>query len=217
VDNVELQQRILEGAVGVGVPLPEGGAPLLARFVSELLKWNQKVNLTAIRDAAEAVEKHIVDSLAVLPEVTGAATLLDLGTGGGLPGIPLAVALPQLQATLVDSVAKKIAFVKSATATLGLVPRVRAVHLHAAGKPPTEGLSLAACVISRAFMDVPEWVAAGRPYVAPGGSLVAMTGKDPGPLDDVARAHGFSRVTVRRYALPMSHAERHVAKFWLAD
>lgn len=216
MDNVAVVERLIAGAEAMRVPLTRVAADALVRYANELLRWNQKVNLTAIRSLDEAVEKHLLDSLAVVPEVASAKTVLDLGTGGGLPGIPLAIVLPELRVTLVDAVAKKVGFLKSAVATLGLAPRVRAVHLHVRGEPDAEGIERAEVVISRAFMDVPEWARLGRPYVAPGGRLVAMTGKDPGSLDDVAREMGYAFVTTRRYELPESHAERHVSVFPVA-
>lgn len=197
----------------MGLALPSGSERSLVRYVQELLKWNEKVNLTAIRSPEESVEKHLLDSLAVLPEIEGAATLLDLGSGGGLPGIPLAIAIPTLQVTMVDAVAKKVGFLKAAIAALGLAPRVRAVHLHIHGDPAAEKLPLCDRVISRAFMDVPEWARMGHPYVAPGGVLVAMTGKDPGDLTGLVAELGFAGVSAREYRLPWSQAERRVASF----
>ena len=119
------------------------------------------MNLTAITDPAELAEKHLVDSLALLPEVRGAATLLDMGSGAGLPGIPLAIALPSLEVTCCDTVAKKVAFVKAVAAELDL--RVRGVAARAEGKPEREGLPLAEVVVSRAFAEPGALAAAGRP------------------------------------------------------
>lgn len=213
MDNVAWEKRVREGAEAMGLVLPGGSEATLVRYLQELLKWNEKVNLTAIRSIEDGLEKHLLDSLAVLPEIAGGTTVLDLGTGGGLPGIPLAIVLPELQVTLVDAVAKKVGFLKSAIATLGLAPRVKAVHLHLRGDPEAEKLPRASRVISRAFMDVPEWARLGRPYVADGGVLVAMTGKDPGDLSGLVTELGFKRVTTREYPLPWSKAERRVARF----
>lgn len=216
MDNVAVVERLIAGAGALNVALDRGAADALVRYANELLRWNQKVNLTAIRTLDEAVEKHLLDSIAVVPELGDAKTLLDLGTGGGLPGIPLAILRPDLQVTLVDAVAKKVGFLKAAVATLGLAPRVKAVHLHVRGEPDAEGIARAEVVISRAFMDVPEWARLGRPYVAPGGRLVALTGKDPGSLESVASEMGYTAVSTRRYELPETHAERHVSVFPVA-
>src|SRR5687768_12748080 len=87
------QLAFTDGAARLGLELSAGVLPTLELWVAELLKWNARVNLTAITEPLEVVEKHLLDSLAVLPEVAGATTLLDLGAGAGLPGIPLAAAL----------------------------------------------------------------------------------------------------------------------------
>lgn len=195
-----MDKTLSEGVKKLGLSLPNGAERQLTAFANELLKWNQKVNLTAITAPDEVVDKHLLDSLAVLPEVSGAGRLLDLGAGAGLPGIPLAVALPGLEVTLVDAVAKKVGFMKHVIAMLGLAGRVKAVHARALGDPAKEGLPLADVVISRALMEVEGWRALARAYVAPGGRIVAMLGQtqDPG---------------ARRYALPLSGDPRAVSVF----
>src|SRR5512138_2045707 len=100
----------------LGLTLPAGAEPLLERYADRLLAWNRKVNLTSITAPAEVAEKHLVDSLLVLPAVAGARTLLDIGAGAGLPGVPLACARGDLAVTCCDPVAKKIAFVKAVSA-----------------------------------------------------------------------------------------------------
>jgi 16S rRNA (guanine527-N7)-methyltransferase len=189
-----------KGLSQAGISLPEGAVEGLLAYARELLKWNQKVNLTAITAPDEVADKHLLDSLCVLPEIGQAKSLLDLGAGAGLPGIPLALALPQLQVTLVDAVAKKVGFLKHAIATLGLSGRVRAVHARAGGKPSVEGLPRAEVVISRALMEVEGWRALAAPYVLPGGRIVAMLGQT-------------ALESVRRYRLPLSGDPRAVAVF----
>src|SRR5689334_4024239 len=94
------------GLEGFGIVLPEGAEVLLERYADRLLAWNRKVNLTSITAPAEVAEKHLVDSLLVLPAIAGARTLLDVGAGAGLPGVPLACARRDLAVTCCDSVAK---------------------------------------------------------------------------------------------------------------
>lgn len=195
-----MDKTLAKGLLRLGVTLPVGIETGLLAYARDLLRWNQKVNLTAITAPDEVVDKHLLDSLAVLPEVTGARSLLDLGAGAGLPGIPLALALPGLQVTLVDAVAKKVGFMKHAIATLGLADRVKAIHARAGGAPATEGLTPADVVISRALMDVESWRKLAAAYVAPGGRIVAMLGQTTDP-------------TARRYALPLSGDPRAVAVF----
>lgn len=206
------EKRLIEGSAACGVMLDPTVAARLLRYLDELLKWNQKVNLTAVRDRTEALELHLIDSLAVLGDLGPGATLLDLGAGGGLPGIPLKLVRPELEVTLVDAVAKKVGFLKAAGATLGL-KGFKAIHARAEGAPEKEGLPRADIVISRAFMDLPDWVPLGSKYVAEQGRLVAMLGQAPKDPEALGATHGFSKVTVRGYALPYSKATRHVAVF----
>src|SRR5512146_1164220 len=126
------------GLDAFGIVLRPGAAALLERYADRLLAWNRKVNLTSITAPAEVAEKHLVDSLLVLPAVAGARSLLDVGSGAGLPGIPLAIARGDLVVTCCDSVAKKVAFVKAVSAELAV--DVRAVAVRAEGDPERERL-----------------------------------------------------------------------------
>jgi 16S rRNA (guanine527-N7)-methyltransferase len=118
--DAPFRKTLQQGARALGLVLQEDASEKLERYADRLLAWNRKVNLTAITDPEELAEKHLVDSLSLVPDVTGAATLLDVGSGAGLPAIPLAIALPALDVTCCDSVAKKVAFVKAVAAELGL-------------------------------------------------------------------------------------------------
>ena len=109
VDSEELFEALRRGAAQLGVELSEQAGRRMLAFGEELLRWNRKVNLTAITEPREVLDKHFLDSLAILPEVRGARTLLDLGAGAGFPGIPLKVVLPELEVLLVEAVAKKVA------------------------------------------------------------------------------------------------------------
>jgi 16S rRNA (guanine527-N7)-methyltransferase len=207
-----VDRALEEGLRKLGVSVAP--QPLLT-FAAELLKWNQKVNLTAITAPDEVADKHLLDSLAVLPEVGAAASLLDLGAGPGLPGIPLALALPALQVTLVESIAKKVGFMKHAIAHLKLAPRVRAVQARASGQPETEGLPQAEVVISRALMDVGPWLGLAKAYLAPKGRVLAMLGQAPSDaeLQALAGKAGLTFESLRRYTLPLSGDPRAVAVF----
>ena len=216
MDNIEAVTRLRDGAAKLGVEVSEASAQTLLRLRDELLKWNQKVNLTAITDPVEVLEKHFLDSLAVAPEVAGAKALLDLGAGAGFPGIPLRIHFSGLQVTLVDAVAKKVGFMKHALAALGLSAGSRAVHGRAEGRPDSEGLPKVDLVISRALMDLPQWAVLGSAYVAEGGKLVAMLGQPPDAkvVEEAVRAGGFREAKVRAYALPWSQAGRHVVQLF---
>jgi 16S rRNA (guanine527-N7)-methyltransferase len=219
VDNAQFAARLQEGAEGLGVSLPGDVAAGLWRFQEELLKWNARVNLTAITAPEEVLEKHFLDSLAVLPEVAGAATVLDLGAGAGFPGIPLRLALPGMSLTLADAVAKKVGFLKQALAVLRLAPGSRALHVRAEGKPDAEGLPRADAVVSRALMEFGAWARLGREYLAPGGRLVAMVGQ-PLAREEAERLSadaGLRLTAAREYRLPFSGASRQVLVAVRAD
>lgn len=209
MDNSALKRRLVEGSMTLGIALEAAAADRLLELASELLRWNARVNLTAITALDEVVEKHLIDSLACVPVIGSATSLLDLGAGAGFPGLPVKVARPELAVTLVDAVAKKVAFIKHAAVVLKLA-RVRAIHARAAGVPEEEGLPRADVVLSRALMDVPQWLKLARPYLTEGGRVIAMTGRAPANLESAAVAAGLQVTEVRRYVLPFSGAERHL-------
>ena len=171
------------------------------------------MNLTTITDPAQVAEKHLVDSLLLLPLLGAARTVLDVGAGAGLPGVPLACARPSLEVTCCDSVAKKVAFVKAIAAELDLP--VRALAVRADGDPDCERLPRADAVVSRALADPERWVPLGARYLAPGGTLFAMLGRDADParLAAAGEASGLSLVDVSRFELPRSHAARAIARW----
>ncbi len=195
------------------LPVAGDALPLLERFADRLLAWNRKVNLTRITAPAEVAEKHLVDSLLLLPALAGARSLLDVGSGAGLPGVPLACARRDLAVTCCDSVAKKVAFVKAVAAELAI--DVRAVAARAAGAPDGEKLPRAEAVVSRALADPAEWVPLGARYLAEGGVLLAMLGReaDRARLEQIGRAAGLVLAGLEAYELPVSRSARAVASW----
>jgi 16S rRNA (guanine527-N7)-methyltransferase len=157
-------EALRRGLDAFRIALPDGAEALLERYADRLLAWNRKVNLTSITAPAEVAEKHLVDSLLVLPAVASARTVLDVGAGAGLPGVPLACARRELAVTCCDSVAKKVAFVKAVSAELGV--DVRAFAVRAGGDPDGEKLPRADAVVSRALADPELWVPLGARYLA---------------------------------------------------
>jgi len=149
----------------------EQQAKLLA-FRDLLLKWNKTYNLTALRDPEQAISHHLLDSLAILPHV-GAGPLLDVGSGGGLPGIPLAIAKPELSVSMVDTVQKKATFLQQAAIQLGL----KNVAAHHARVEQMSGQY--AQISSRAFAEIGLFVSLTRHLLAPGGRWLAMKGVRP--------------------------------------
>jgi 16S rRNA (guanine527-N7)-methyltransferase len=199
------------GIDALKLPVPPDALPLLERFADRLLAWNRKVNLTRITAPAEVAEKHLVDSLLLLPFLGGARTLLDVGAGAGLPGVPLACARRDLDVTCCDSVAKKVAFVKAVAAELDV--KVRGVAVRAAGAPEREGLPRAVAVVSRALADPAEWVPLGARYLAEGGVLLAMLGReaDRSRLEEIGQRSGLALERLEAFELPVSHSARAIA------
>lgn len=117
---MSLEARLERGLAALGVAVPASVQARLLDFAALLLKWNRTYNLTAIRDPEQIVTHHLLDSLAVLPHLAGVATLADVGSGGGLPGIPLALVRPDLTVTSVETVSKKASFQQQAKIELGL-------------------------------------------------------------------------------------------------
>lgn len=206
-------EALARGIEALSLPVDATARDLLERFADRLLAWNRKVNLTAITAPAELAEKHLVDSLVLLPAVAGARTLLDVGSGAGIPGIPLSCARRDLSVTCCDGVAKKIAFVKAVSAELGL--SVRGVAARAEGEPEREGLPRADAVVSRALADPDRWVPLGARYLAEGGTLLAMLGRevDRARLEALGRAEGLALVGLEVFELPLSRAARAVARW----
>jgi len=196
-----------------GLPVDPQALGLLERYADRLLAWNRKVNLTRITAPVEVAEKHLVDSLLLLPAIVRARTLLDVGAGAGLPGVPIGCARRDLAVTCCDSVGKKVSFVKSVAAELGL--DVRGVAVRAEGDPEGEGLPRAEAVVSRALSDPEAWIPLGARYLAEGGVLLAMLGREAerARLAELGRKAGLVLEGLERYELPLSRAARAVARF----
>lgn len=191
-------------AAGVTVPA-EAGDPL-ERYLDLIEKWNRVYNLTAVRERERMVTHHVLDSLAILEWIpTGPVRLLDVGSGAGLPGIPLAIARPDLAVTLVDSNHKKGTFMQQAVAELGLrnaVVRVARVEELPADAPFD-------VVVSRAFSDLATFAEACLHLLAPGGRLLAMKGLVP--HEELTQVPAAVRVTAQvPVRVPGLAAERHL-------
>ena len=173
----EVRDLLDRGIDTLALPLDEGQRDALARYVALLSKWNRTYNLTAIREPLRMVTHHMLDSLAILPHLPEAPTLrvLDVGSGGGLPGIPIAIARPDAQVVVVDANGKKATFLAQAAIELPL-PNVAAVASRVEDYAPERPFDV---VISRAFADLATFARLARRHVAPGGALYAMKGVHP--------------------------------------
>lgn len=212
MDKARFVERLNEGLSVWGTGVSSEAASKLSQLGDELLRWNAKVNLTAITEPDEVVEKHFLDSLAILPELEGASQILDLGAGAGFPGLPVGIVRESLRVVMVDAVAKKVGFMKTAAAVLRLAPRVRALHMRAEGNPVREGLTGADVLVSRAFMEPEGWLELAAKYLPEGGRVVAMLGKsvEESEAAEMGARHGAELASSRRYSLPFSGADRQV-------
>ncbi|HRE18007.1 MAG TPA: 16S rRNA (guanine(527)-N(7))-methyltransferase RsmG [Rhodocyclaceae bacterium] len=191
-----------EGLRELALDLPAGAEDKLSAYLDLLLKWNRTYNLTALRDREQGVTHHLLDSLAILPWV-GEGALLDVGSGGGLPAIPLAITRPGLSVTMVDAVQKKASFLQQAVIELGL-SSASAIHAR------VEGVSgHYAQISSRAFADIGDFVRLTQHLLAPGGRWLAMKGVRP---DDELRGlpPGVVVEAIHPLAVPGLDAERHL-------
>jgi len=177
----------------------------LAQYLALMLRWNATYNLTAIRDPREMVTKHLLDSLAMAPAVADVPTLADLGTGPGLPGIPLAIVTPGLRVTLVESNGKKARFMREALRKLGLDnAEVAESRIEALDRP-----GQFAAITARALATLPQILALGGHLLAPDGVLLAMKGARPD--DEIAALPpGWAVRGIRALAVPGLDAERHL-------
>ena len=170
-----ISSRSIEAAIDrLGQTYPEGAAERFATLLAELAKWNQRVNLTAIRAVDDMVSGHLLDSLAARPLLEG-GRVLDIGTGPGFPGLPLAIAEPDRQFTLLDSNGKKIMFVQHAAGLLGLT-NVIAVKERAEDYAPGQRFDT---VIARALAALPRLVELAGHHVREDGVFVALKGRYP--------------------------------------
>jgi len=190
------------GLAELGLDLSEAVQHKLLAFRDLLLKWNKTYNLTALRDPEQAISHHLLDSLAILPHV-GTGPLLDVGSGGGLPGIPLAIARPGLSVGMVDTVQKKASFLQQASIELGL----KNVTVHHARVEEMQGQY--AQISSRAFADLGLFVSLTRHLLAPGGRWLAMKGVRP--ADEIAALPADITVeAIISLTVPGLEAERHL-------
>lgn len=200
------QQTVVAGAAQLGIELSESQAAQLIRLLDELDDWNQRMNLTAIRERGAQITKHLLDSLSVQPFLHG-ERLVDVGTGAGFPGLPLAIVNPARDFTLLDSTAKKLRFIEHVVALLGL-RNVQTVHTRAENFHPPQRFDI---VISRAVGPVEQFVKWAGHLCVGGGRLLAMKGRDPAA--ELARLpSGWKVAGVHRLDVPALDEQRHLVE-----
>lgn len=198
------KQKLQEGLQQMGITLSTAQQLMLLEYVSLLQKWNSTYNLTALRNPSQMISHHILDSLTLLPYVQDAKTLMDVGSGGGMPGIPTAICRPDLQITLLDSNTKKTTFLQQAVIELGLhnvtvaSGRVEAMH--------DKNVDV---VTSRAFAELADFISLTKHLLNESGYWAAMKGVYP--YEELAHLPTDIEVTaVDRLEVPMLGAERHM-------
>jgi 16S rRNA (guanine527-N7)-methyltransferase len=212
-DRAAWIELLRTGAGELGVALSDAQIERLADYVALLAKWNSVYNLTAIRDPRQMLIQHILDSLSIVPHLAAheGRSILDVGSGGGLPGIVLAIALPERSVTLNDIVQKKTAFQAQAKAELKLenlsVVTGRVENL----RPGVEVPEKFDAIVSRAFAELADFVTLARHLVSERGSIWAMKGVRPDA--EIDRLPAGARVAqVVRLRVPLLDAERHLTE-----
>ena len=202
--RMSVEQQLAAGIAALGLTLPDGAEAKLLAYLALLDKWNRVYNLTAVRDTERMVSHHLLDSLAAVPFFPG-GRVLDVGSVGGLPGIPLAIARPEWRVTLIDSIAKKTAFLLQAKAELGLA-NLQVVTGRVEDFRPEAGYDV---VTSRAFSDLRAFVTLTRHLLGPGGRWLAMKGLYP--HEEVAMLPDGVRVSAdHALVVPGLEASRHL-------
>jgi len=205
-------ERLAHALAELCLPATPHQQAALLRYLSELLRWNQTYNLTAIRDPDQALIHHIFDSLSLVAPLnqrlasypTDEATIVDVGSGGGLPGVILAIMLPNTQVTCVDAVEKKTMFVRQMAGVLALQNLV-AQHARVETLEPLES----AIVTSRAFASLADFAQLAGKHVRDGGSLLAMKGRPPAEEIDALQAlTSWSAHTVQPLIVPELESQR---------
>jgi len=212
-DNKDL---LIEGAKAVGVKLDEKAVEAFDLYLKELLKWNQKINLTAIRTEKGIVIKHFIDSFSAYPYLSKPSSLLDIGSGAGFPGIPLKMVEPSIGVTLIDSVLKKVDFQRHIIRILGL-KGIEAIHGRVQDKEIFQrmegGFDI---VISRAFSDLQTFLTLSHPFLKKGGMALAMKGEVPDKEIQLLSETGRMRFKLQEIVsliLPFSSFKRSIILF----
>ncbi len=226
--------KLIEGAAAVGVELAEEAAVQQLAYLDILLAKNKKLNLTAIRSRDDAIEKHLIDSLAIIPIIdripptsdtslfdgrtaarnasaTPKGALLDVGAGGGVPGIPVKCVRPEIRVTLVEAKAKKVRFLKETIAKMGL-KGMRAYHHFLDPECPVDFLGRYDWIVSRATMSIQEFLRSAILYKKENGALILMKGpkgiQELEEMGNQTQRLGLKLDQKISFRLPFSKAER---------
>lgn len=211
IGSGEWKTLIIDGARKLGIEIDTRMVAAFSIYACELINWNRKINLTAITNPRDIAIKHFLDSLAPAGFVADRARLLDIGSGGGFPGIPLKILKPSISVLLIDAARKRVNFMKHVLRTLGLenieVRHIRSEYLSKAS-PPANSFDV---IISRAMSDLMFFVKSALPLLAEQGRIISMKGAlDQKELDAVRAELPGDRyaLEVENYRLPSIDARR---------
>jgi 16S rRNA (guanine527-N7)-methyltransferase len=201
-----MSEVLISGAARLGIPLSSVQVEQLLRLLDELDLWNQRINLTAIRERSQQITKHLLDSLSLQPWLRG-ERILDVGTGAGFPGLPLALVNPERRFTLLDGTAKKLKFIDHVAGLLGL-GNVETIHARAENFQPVARFD---SVVSRAVGPVLQFVQQAGHLCAGGGRLLAMKGRHPAA--EVERLpSGWKLAAIHPIVVPALDEQRHIVE-----
>jgi 16S rRNA (guanine527-N7)-methyltransferase len=213
IDEPALASLLAEGVRELGFELSDAQQRKLLDYVALLAKWNSVYNLTAIRDPRQMLIQHILDSLSIVPHLAprGPSSVLDVGSGGGLPGIVLAIVLPDWSITTNDIVHKKTAFLAQAKAELGLANLSVVTGRVETLRPGAEVPAKFDVIVSRAFAELTDFVTLARHLISEQGAIWAMKGVRPdGEIERLPAGAHVERII--RLNVPSLDAERHLIK-----
>ena len=208
-DRPALTVLLIQGASDLSLNLSEAQITKLIDYLALMAKWNSVYNLTAVRDPVQMVTQHLLDSLAAVSAFTGAKNVLDVGAGGGLPGIVLAIwaaeAQPDMRISMIDTVHKKTAFLTQVKAELSLSN----VSVHTARVEQWQAPQKFDVITSRAFADLSDFVNWSEHLLADGGQYIALKGVAP-DSEVAGLPAGWQVSEVRALQVPTLQAERHL-------
>ncbi|MBS1170220.1 MAG: gidB [Burkholderiaceae bacterium] len=204
-DRPALSRQLSDGLAQLPFALTDAQREQLLDYLALLAKWNGVYNLTAVRDPKQMVTQHLLDSLAAVPAFDQVKSVLDVGSGGGLPGIVLAIVRPEMKVSLIDTVQKKTAFLTQAKAELGLAN----VTVHTGRVESLSATEKFDAITSRAFASLADFVSLSSHLLAADGYFIALKGVVP--TDEIAHLpSGWKVAEIRPLSVPELQAERHL-------
>ncbi len=207
---MSLRGYLIEGAKELGVGVSEKDADLFFEYLENLKTWNDKINLTSIKNDRDIIISHFLDSISVAPLIEDGKRVLDIGSGAGFPGIPLKIVRPGLEVTLLDSVNKKVSFMNDTIRKLGL-KRIKAVWGRAEEPPNDVPLRHFDYIVNRAVGSISDTLKLSSPYVSEDGTIILMRGKRGSEEWNTAIEaveNKFELVDFKDFTLPLSDLKR---------